>query len=55
MARSCYVAALRSGRIWGQVLPIEDMNVREDEECRGKSAEDLIPILLDLIDPGKVI
>ncbi|XP_063948020.1 uncharacterized protein LOC135152114 [Daucus carota subsp. sativus] len=46
MARSCYIGALRSGGTGGQVLPIEDLDVREEEERRGKPAEDLIPIPL---------
>ena len=54
LARSCYVAALRPDGIGGQVLPIEDMDVREDEERRGKPAEDLIPFPLDIINPEKV-
>ena len=54
MARSCYIAALRPDGIGGQVLPIEDMDVREDEERRGKPAEDLIPFPLDIINPEKV-
>ena len=54
LARSCYVAALRAYGIGGQVLPIDDMDVREDEERRGKPAEDLIPIPLDPVDPKKV-
>ncbi|XP_074351460.1 uncharacterized protein LOC141690572 [Apium graveolens] len=32
MARSCYVAALRPDGTGGQVLPIEDMDVRENDE-----------------------
>nr|XP_017233105.1 PREDICTED: uncharacterized protein LOC108207158 [Daucus carota subsp. sativus] len=36
MARSCYIGALRSGGSGGQVLPIEDLDVREEEERRGR-------------------
>ncbi|XP_074342477.1 uncharacterized protein LOC141680046 [Apium graveolens] len=54
MARSCYVAALRPDGTWGQVLPIEDMDIRENDELRGKPAEDLVPIPLDPLDPEKV-
>ncbi|XP_074325323.1 uncharacterized protein LOC141662425 [Apium graveolens] len=54
MARSCYVAALRPDGTWGQVLPIEDMDDRENDELRGKPAEDLVPIPLDPLDLGKV-
>ena len=54
LARSCYIAALRVDEVGGQVLPIEDMDVREDEERLGKPAEDLIPVPLDLEDPTKV-
>ncbi|XP_017233127.2 uncharacterized protein LOC108207179 [Daucus carota subsp. sativus] len=54
MARSCYVGALKSGGVWGQVLPIEDLDVREEEERRGKPTEDLIPIPLYTEEPGKV-
>ncbi|XP_074348502.1 uncharacterized protein LOC141687203 [Apium graveolens] len=32
MARSCYVATLRPDGTGGQVLPIEDMDVRENDE-----------------------
>ena len=38
----------------GQVLPIEDMDVRNNEEQRGKPAEDLIPVPLIVEDPEKV-
>ncbi|XP_074374575.1 uncharacterized protein LOC141714984 [Apium graveolens] len=54
MARSCYVAALRPDGTGGQVLPIEDMDVRENDELRGKPADDLAPIPLDPLDPEKV-
>ncbi|XP_074337257.1 uncharacterized protein LOC141674447 [Apium graveolens] len=54
MARSCYVAALRPDRTGGQDLPIEDMDVRENDELRGKPAENLVPIPLDPLDPEKV-
>ncbi|XP_074347211.1 uncharacterized protein LOC141686047 [Apium graveolens] len=54
MARSCYVAALRPDGTGGQVLPIEDMDVRENDELRGKPAEDLVQISLDPLDPEKV-
>ncbi|XP_074378433.1 uncharacterized protein LOC141719975 [Apium graveolens] len=47
MARSCYVASLRADGVGGQVLPIEDMDVRENDEKRGKPAEDLVSIPLD--------
>ena len=49
LAQSCYVAALKP-----EVLPIEDMDVWEDEEQWGKLAEDLIPVPLDINDPEKV-
>ena len=54
LARSCYVAVLRAYGIGGQVLPIEGMDVMEDEERRRKMAEDLIPIHLDPEDRKKV-
>ena len=54
MARSCYVAALRADGTGGQVLPIEDMDVRTDDENRGKPAEDLIPIPLEIGDSEKM-
>ena len=54
MARSCYVAALRPDGVGGQVLPIEDMDVRNDEERRGKPAENLVPIPLIQGEPDKV-
>nr|XP_017233146.1 PREDICTED: uncharacterized protein LOC108207198 [Daucus carota subsp. sativus] len=54
MARSCYVGALKSGGTGGQVLPIEDLDVREEEERRDKPAEDLIPIPLYIEEPEKV-
>ena len=38
----------------GQVLPIEDMDVRKDEERRGWTTHDLIHVPLDLEDPKKV-
>ena len=38
MARSCYIGALRSGGTGGQVLPIEDLDVREEDERRRKPA-----------------
>ena len=34
MARSCYVAALRPDRVGGQVLPIEDIDARDNEKRR---------------------
>ncbi|XP_074360926.1 uncharacterized protein LOC141701163 [Apium graveolens] len=37
-----------------QVLPIEDMDVRENDELRGKPAKDLVPIPFDSLDPEKV-
>ncbi|XP_063939813.1 uncharacterized protein LOC135148496 [Daucus carota subsp. sativus] len=54
MARSCYVGALKSGGTGGQVLPIEDLDVREEEERRGKPAEDLVPFSLYPDEPEKV-
>ena len=42
MARSCYVASLREDGVGGQVLPIEDLDIRENDEKRGKRAEDLV-------------
>ena len=51
LAQNCYVAALRPDGIVGQVLPIVDMDVWEDEEWRGKPDEDLIPVPLDTINP----
>ncbi|XP_063941247.1 uncharacterized protein LOC135149448 [Daucus carota subsp. sativus] len=53
MARSCYVGALKSGGTGGQVLPIEDLDVREEEERRGKPAEDLVPFSLYPDEPEK--
>ncbi|XP_074326801.1 uncharacterized protein LOC141664746 [Apium graveolens] len=55
MPCSCYVATLKFDGTGRQVLPIEDMDVRENEELRGKPAEDLVPIPLDSLDPEKVI
>ncbi|XP_074347152.1 uncharacterized protein LOC141685982 [Apium graveolens] len=54
MAHNCYVTALRPDGTGGQVLPIEDLDVRENDELRGKPAEDLVPIPLDLLDLEKV-
>ncbi|XP_074323599.1 uncharacterized protein LOC141660510 [Apium graveolens] len=54
MAHSCYIAALRPDGTGGQVLPIEDKDVQENDELRGKPAEDLVPIPLDPLDPEKV-
>ena len=48
------MAALRPDRVKGQVIPIEDMDVRDDKERRGKPAKDLVPIPLDPEDPKKV-
>ena len=53
-ARSCYVGALRADGAGGKVLPIEDMDVRNNKEQRGKPAEDLIPVPLIIGDPEKV-
>ena len=39
-ARSCYEASLRADEIGRQALPLKDMDVREDEERRGKPTED---------------
>ncbi|XP_074342421.1 uncharacterized protein LOC141679970 [Apium graveolens] len=36
------------------VLPIEDMDVRENDELRGKPSEDLVQIPLDPLDSEKV-
>ena len=52
--RSCYIAELKADGIRGQVLPIEDMDVREEEESWGKAVEELIPIPLDPKVPKKV-
>ncbi|KAL8146473.1 hypothetical protein AgCh_004271 [Apium graveolens] len=38
----------------GQVLPIEDMDVRENDEKRGKPAEDLVSIPLDPENPERM-
>ena len=54
MGRSCYVEALKSGGAGGQVVPIEDLDVRGEEERRGKPAEDLVPITLYAEEPDKV-
>ncbi|KAL8095305.1 hypothetical protein AgCh_036681 [Apium graveolens] len=54
MARSCYVASLRADGVGGQVLPIEDMDVRENDEKRGKSAEDVVSIPLDPENPERM-
>ncbi|XP_074356014.1 uncharacterized protein LOC141695685 [Apium graveolens] len=53
MVHSCYVAALRPDGTRGKVLRIEDMDVRENEELRGKPTEDLVPIPLDSLDSEK--
>ncbi|XP_074377256.1 uncharacterized protein LOC141718770 [Apium graveolens] len=55
MACGCYVAALRPNGIGGQVLPKEDMGVRENDELRGKPTEDLVPITLDSLDMENVM
>ncbi|KAL8104641.1 hypothetical protein AgCh_028751 [Apium graveolens] len=54
MARSCYVASLRADGVGGQVLPIEDLDIRENDEKREKPAEDLVSIPLAPEDHGKV-
>ena len=54
MARSCYVASQRADGVGGQVLPIEDLEIRENDEKRGKPAEDLVSIPLAPEDPEKV-
>ncbi|XP_074327904.1 uncharacterized protein LOC141665821 [Apium graveolens] len=54
MAHGFYVTALRPDGTGGHVLPIEDMDVRENNELRGTPAEDLVPIPLDPLDPEKV-
>ena len=54
LARSCYVAALKSDGVGGQVLPIEDMDVRNNDEERGKPAEDLVPIQIVPEESDKV-
>ena len=53
-AQRCYEETLRTDEIRGKALPLEDMDVREDEERRGKPDQDLIPIHLDPKDPTKV-
>ena len=53
-ARSCYIGALTADGAGGLVLPIEDMDVHNNEEIRGKLAEDLIPIPLIPRDLEKV-
>ncbi|XP_074356505.1 uncharacterized protein LOC141696234 [Apium graveolens] len=40
--------------IKGQVLPIKDLDIHENDEKRGKPAEDLIPVPPVLEDPEKV-
>ncbi|KAL8134606.1 hypothetical protein AgCh_009579 [Apium graveolens] len=54
MARSCYVASLRADGVGGQVLPIENLDIRKNDEKRGKPAEDLVSIPLAPEDPEKV-
>ncbi|XP_017256327.2 uncharacterized protein LOC108225883 [Daucus carota subsp. sativus] len=54
MARSFYAGALKSGGVGGQVMPIEDLDVRGEEERKGKPAEDLVPISLYPDEPEKV-
>ena len=54
MARSCYVASLRADGVGGQVLPIEDMDIRENDEKRGKPAEDLVSIYLAPENPERM-
>ncbi|XP_074327837.1 uncharacterized protein LOC141665755 [Apium graveolens] len=54
MTMSFYVASLRADGVGGQVLPIQDWDIRENDEKRGKPAEDLIPIPLVPEDPEKV-
>lgn len=46
MVKSCYVTTLKPGGVERQVLPIGDLDVREEEERRRKPAEDLVPISL---------
>ncbi|XP_074343028.1 uncharacterized protein LOC141680810 [Apium graveolens] len=53
MARSCYVAALRPDGTGGQVLPIEDMDVRENDELTiRKASRGLVPNSLRSLRPG---
>ncbi|XP_074327405.1 uncharacterized protein LOC141665324 [Apium graveolens] len=47
MARGCF----RPNGTGGQVFPIEDMDVRENDELRRKPAEDMVPITLDPLEP----
>ncbi|KAL8125842.1 hypothetical protein AgCh_013223 [Apium graveolens] len=54
MARSCYVASLRADGVGGQVLPIEDMDVRENDENRGRPAEELVSVPLDPENPERM-
>ncbi|KAL8108705.1 hypothetical protein AgCh_008657 [Apium graveolens] len=54
MARSCYVASLRADGVGGQVLPIEDMDVRENDENRGRPAEELDSVPLDPKNPERM-
>lgn len=54
MARSCYVASSRPDGIRGQFLPIEYLDVRENDVQREECAEDLIPVILSLEEPDKV-
>ncbi|XP_074351399.1 uncharacterized protein LOC141690504 [Apium graveolens] len=55
IGRRCYVALLRADGIGRQVLPIEDLDIHENDEKRGKLAEDLISVPLAPEDPRKVI
>ena len=48
------MAYLRADGVGGQVLPIEDLDIRENDEKRGKPAEDLVSIPLAPEDPEKV-
>ena len=54
MARSCNVASLRADRVGGQVLSIEDLDIRENDEKRGNLAEDLASIFLAPENPERV-
>ncbi|XP_074351631.1 uncharacterized protein LOC141690756 [Apium graveolens] len=53
MARSCYVAALRPDGTGGQVLPIEDMDVRENDELAREASRGLDPNSFRPLRPGE--
>lgn len=55
MAMRCYLLAMKHNSVEGQVLPIDFLDVRdENKEQRGKLTDELVPIPLDDINSEKV-